>query len=213
MTSRLLITIALVLVPHIAIRLTAMSLETVRVRMPDAPIESVPRELGGWTGEDIESDEDWFDLAQAADGINRRYVDRTGRQAFVFVAVHDCMSRRGVGLPHHPEVCYTAVGYEIAHAEDLPLDGESDSRRCPRFLHLGREGSQLFVMYWYELNGEVFTTRDTMRTAMWDLRGTREWPPVIKVLLQVSAPNAADAKKQLVDLARPLRSWLDDWSN
>jgi hypothetical protein len=61
------------------------------------------------------------------------------------------------------------------------------------------------------LGERYFATNESMRIATWSLRGQETWPPIVKVVLQASAPNARSAEQSFRSLARPMLDWLKEY--
>ena len=211
MTSRLWITVALVLLVHLAVRLAARPPETVRIEMPDRPIEALPLELAGWVGEDVDHEMDWFTLADARTGINRRYRHPSGQVVWVLVAAYDYLPDRTISLPHRPELCYSLAGYEIGPGRELQVGSRHEFACVPILLPVEREGGETFVLYWYQLDRDGFSSNEGLRQNIWRLRGSGTWPPLLKILMQSEARDAATAERNMVQLAEPLYEAIHEW--
>ena len=90
--------------------------------------------------------------------------------------------------------------------ENLPV---SDGLTIPVSLTTWeREGERVMVVYWYQLGEHVLFGRwDLGWKVRWSLRGQPKWPALIKVMLQISAPEPEDAKTTILGFAEQVAKW------
>lgn len=74
------------------------------------PLERLPRELGDWSGTDVEISAREMEIADAAGYLCRNYVHRpTGRRAMILIIY----GRPGPIGSHTPDVCYRGAGFVL----------------------------------------------------------------------------------------------------
>ena len=71
-----------------------------------------------------------------------------------------------------------------------------------------QKGERLLVVYWYQLGEHVLFDRwDLGMKIRWSLRGRPKWPALIKVMLQIPAPDPEEAKPVILDFAKQVAAW------
>jgi hypothetical protein len=167
---------------------------TASARPPHHPLSELPKAIGPWLGKELEVDAVFANVG-AADHDERRYADSAGSVIFVHRAV---WTSQDDWTPHTPELCYTSNGWELLRSEDrslpdLPALGF-------RIQHYQKGVLRVAVAYWYQLEAGTYLDRNGARGLHRSLWGRREWPPLVKTLLQTD--EAEDAEKRLVDMSR-----------
>ncbi|MFO7902126.1 MAG: exosortase C-terminal domain/associated protein EpsI [Planctomycetota bacterium] len=177
------------------------------VRPLHKELSDLPYELGDWRGEDKEFNERIEKTVGARHAISRLYratgPDGTPHQ--VSLHIGEWNSLETPTLPHPPAICYPATGAEIVGREPVMI-GESDPIEA-EILTVEHQGMRSLVLYWYQWNEQVCTTRWDACLARLKMIGRRQWPPVVKVMLDtVSISDHNEAKQTLEDLARRIRA-------
>lgn len=165
-----------------------------------------PSEIGLWRGEDQELNEEIEKTVGARHAISRSYTDsKTGRVITVHIADWD--SLKTPTLPHPPVICYAASGAEILSREPITVNGVNEvDPMVAELMIVESRGVRTLVLYWYAWDEVVCTTRGQACMARLKMIGSREWPPVVKVMLSTQAiPNESDAKEALLDFASQIR--------
>lgn len=182
-----------------------------KVELPNKDLGALPARLGSWLGEDVEVDPKVFAKTGSEAHLNRVYRNNAGQEIATSIEVFvDYIPDRGVDF-HPPDVCYPASGYRIIGEQTLELSSET-GRKCPaQMLTVEHARSRAFVLFWYRLGDQVFTTKEAMRAMLWSLRGQDSWPLMVKVMLQTSAPDARSAREIFREFASPLLTSLEDY--
>ena len=210
--SRLLCATALLLVIYGATWLGATGGRPGKIGLPSKDLGALPAGLGRWLGEESEVDAKLFSKTGSEACLTRVYRNAAGQEIATYIAVFaDYLPSRGLILPHSAELCYPANGYRIVDEQDVRISSEKGLQCTARMLTVERDRSTLFVLFWYQAGDRFFTTNEAMRTTLWSFRGQDVWPPIVKVLLQASAPDARSAREALRDLATPLLTWFEDY--
>ncbi len=209
---RLTIVAVLLVLSSVAIRLTVSPGSGAPVRMPTKALAEIPKRIGSWSDEDIKLDPRLTAGSGAAAALERVYHSPAGHQVFLYVGVFtNFLPETGVTIPHPPQECYPGVGFRILLEQDCKVRTPDGAASLARLLTLERNGRPSYVLYWYELDGATFRTGDGLRAVLWNLRGRRSWPPMVKVILQTTAPDQQTAQQRLTEIAGPLRVWLSEY--
>ncbi|MCL4191019.1 MAG: EpsI family protein [Thermoguttaceae bacterium] len=202
-TVRLLIAAALLVVMQTGVAMIHRAYVPAEVVIPEQPLSSLPMQLGDWTGESIELDERLFNAIGAHTVVNRVYRNPAGQQ----VSVHLALIADPTANPsHYPEVCYPSSGWGVVDRETSKIEAPGAAPVSARRMVYEQDRQQVQILFWYQLGDRSFVDRDSYRNARQAYFGRREWPPAIKVLLQV--PSANRNKAQLEDVASKIRAWL-----
>lgn len=178
------------------------------VRPLHGTLSDIPFEIGQWQGETQEFDEEIEKTVGARHAISRRYINATGdRQISLHVGEWD--SLKTPTLPHPPGICYPANGATIVRREPVMI-GESDPVEAELMVFEFKQARSM-VLYWYAWDDVVCTTRGDACLARLKMIGSRQWPPVVKVMLDtITVPNETEAKEALVDLGNEIRELTKD---
>jgi EpsI family protein len=124
-----------------------------------APLDEIPLELGGWTGEPRPVPEVVNDLLSADRQFYRVYTNNVGAEAHVWVFYWD--TKAAIKGYHHPDVCWGNKGFAASNSwvETLPPAGEAGpvAATAREFRHgVDRQ----VVLYWTQEGRTVWTDAD-----------------------------------------------------
>jgi len=174
-----------------------------QTRPPKQGLGKLPTRLGPWIAEKLVPNPRTFPNAGAEAAVSRLYRNAAGETVSVYAAV---WLKYDIPTPHPPEGCYRASGYETLVEDDVQL--QVGRHRVPqRLLLLERHGQRVCVLYSYQLGDRVFVYDYWLRRPVWTLRGEREGPPLVKVMLETSASDPQRARARLESIAAPLLAW------
>ena len=145
----------------------------------------------------------------AADVVNRLYEEEISGKIAVQVAAFATSSN---ALPHDPHVCYGQVGWKVVDRKTLDLRVDAETTRPAQLLVYEQERQRILVVYWYQFGDTSVTDGEGLRRTRWGYFGQKTWPPLIKVLIQINAPNAAQAEKTIRTFAEQILAWTKDIS-
>ncbi|PQO43888.1 exosortase C-terminal domain/associated protein EpsI [Blastopirellula marina] len=179
----------------------------VSIREPKVALEAMSNDLGSWHGEDIPLDADLARFIGAKSQISRQYQDSSGAFVALYVAVWSDESVVEDISPHPPTICYPAAGWTIANEKEVVL--ETRHGKLPvQLLEMTRADRRIVTAHWFQLGEARYGDRQTGRLMLSRYWGEKEWPPLVKVLLQTEAQNIAEAETRLLELAE----LLDDYT-
>jgi hypothetical protein len=74
-----------------------------------------------------------------------------------------------------------------------------------------RDGARNLVLYWYFWDQYVVATRTEATLTRLRFAGRRQWPPVVKVLLDAPVgPKEELTREHLIEFAGAVRRWSKD---
>lgn len=204
--TRIYLAAAVILLTFSGSRLVENMLEPPAVALPSWSFNELPRQLGDWHGEDTQLDPKITATLGAEVVVDRLYRDDLGR----VISLHTSMFTDRIidGIYHTPIACYYANGWELV--ENVPETLKvSDQLTIPvRLLTYKREGERIVVVYWYQLGEHfLFNRWDLGIKVRWSLFGRPRWPPLIKVMLQLQAPELVEAKVAILKFAELIAKW------
>jgi len=205
---RLLIAVFLVATIHAGVMLIGREYVPGEVVVPERKLSALPMQLGSWQGQQTDLDPRVFRSIGAHSVINREYTNTTGSKVVLHAVLADEYTD---GVPHYPQVCYGGNGWEIVDQKDLEVEPAAGLPAGARLLTADRDEERILVLYWYQFGKNSFVDRDSYRFARREFWGKKKWPPVVKVLLQVSAlPDKEQAEARLREFAALVREWTQD---
>lgn len=198
---------AVVLATYGAVKWEKYALQPPSVQLPSWTFDDLPLQFGEWRGENTNLDPE---IAKAVGAAKDRIVDRAYQDGFGHtITMHTAMFNDPVeGLYHSPLNCYRSNGWERTKltTEELHL---SDGLTIPVSMSTWKlEGRRVLVVYWYQLGEYVLFGRwDLGIKVRWKLAGKSKWPPLIKVMLQIDALEAEEAKTVIMGFAEQVAGW------
>jgi hypothetical protein len=157
-------------------------------------LSELPLDIAHWTGKTADLDPRVFVKLETDDLVNRLYT-RHGGDA---IAVH-CAAwlTTTPGMPHSPELCYTSNGWKRLEARNVPLPGHPSVRVAVE--KYSRSAQHIVLVYWYQMDDRTFVDWNGARSVHRLHLGQREWPPLVKTLLQ--ADEGENTESSLLEIA------------
>lgn len=165
------------------------------------PLSELPMQLGDFEGAEKETDPHVFQYLGTERSVSRIYTrEADGASVSVHCAAWDAAEE---WVPHPPDSCYTLGGWERIEGETVQFGEGPEERAAVREFEQG--GRRIKVMFWYQLGEFTYLTVEQAREHRRAFWGEREWPPVVKVLLQTDATDGAD--ERLLEMAGQVDAW------
>jgi len=203
--GRLLLVAGLIIVVHVTSLQVRGMLEPATIDLPDWSLEDFPEELGPWRAHESELDDRIFRKIGADQAKDWITTLPDGREASTHIAVFDNLDE---GVWHYPANCYGAAGWRNLETHEAELSADGAASRPVNISTWEQGGRRVKVLYWYQLGEQTIFGRFDLGKARLALAGRETWPPLVKVLLQTSAEDPADAETQLLDLGSRINRWL-----
>lgn len=179
------------------------------------PLDSIPYELDGWTGTDLEIQnvtQEYMKANFADDYVSRRYVSSDGR-LWGNVYVVYCSSRPAGLVGHKPSICFVRSGWISDGVSQLEFESTSGRQiEClmHKFYRPMPDYRSVVVLSFYVLNGTI--TRDETDFAnFWGRRPNLSGDPARYVAqVQVSSYTQEMAMAVIQGLADAVLAYLPD---
>jgi EpsI family protein len=208
--GRLGVSVALLLVAFFALHFRSVG-EGVPLR---ESFERFPGSIGAWTGrDDADLDPRVLGMLRMSDYLFRRYVDPTGRSAWLYIGYWQSQ-RRGADI-HSPKNCLPAGGWEPVETArmSIPVTGAAPIT-VNRYL-IQKDRQMQIVIYWFQAQGTVVAGELDAKIAMVRsavLRNRTDGALVrISSVVQGSVPETTEALVTYIQALYPvLRDYLPD---
>ncbi len=210
-----LLAIVLLVAAGVVYRVDASRVERqLPVSLP-VPLEKMPLELNGWTGEHLDipsTTRQYMESHFADDYVSRRYTNHAeGMWADLYVVY--CSSRLGGLIGHNPSVCYPGNGWiedEMSPSEFVSTFG----RRIPCLLHRFHRPApdyrSVVVLSFYILNGKITIDQQDF-SDLWGRRINLSGDPARYVAqIQVSSVLEASVRAAISGLADAILAFLPE---
>lgn len=204
MMNRVVVAVVILVGVQAAVWWVRKGREPEEIRAPNQSFSGLPMRLGEWSGRDEPMDPRMGAAVGAVDVVNRQYVDELGAKIAVQVAAFATADNE---LPHDPHLCYGQVGWTVVDHKSLDLRVNANTTRPAQLLVFEHDQQRILVVFWYQFGDANVTSIDGLRRARWTHFGEKAWPPLLKVLIQINAPDAARAEATISRFAEHVLAW------
>ena len=116
------------------------------------PLSEVPRSIAGWTGTDMEIDQETLDVLGAGDFMSRLYTQNGAMQPIGLFIGYFPTQRTGVTI-HSPKNCLPGAGWAFESSQYVRLtDAKGKAHQVGEYIIADWDDRQ-FVIYWYQAHG------------------------------------------------------------
>jgi len=196
---RLVAALAMIVAAEVAIRAMGNSFMSAPAARPRKSLSEFPKSLGGWTASEHELDADLFHGTGAAEMVNWEYRNTNGDAIDASVGT---WLTYDVAIPHKPEICYPAAGWEIVDRQvvQVPLDGNHSFHA--KLITFEKSAQRIAVMYWVQFGDEIAVDDEDVRHILQrSMHAGKPHPTAVKCTLQIGAPRLDMARDRLVKFA------------
>ncbi len=161
------------------------------------PLSQVPRTIAGWSGSDVQIDQETLDVLGNGDFLSRVYTQGGEEQSIgLFIAYYP--TQRTGDTIHSPKNCLPGSGwaFESSHYVNLK-DANGKAHRVGEYIIADGENNRQFVIYWYQAHGrsiasqylaKIYLVTDAMRLNRTD-------GALVRVITPIDARVGASAAK------------------
>ncbi len=157
------------------------------------PLDSFPTVLGDWQarqGTILEADT--LNVLKVNDYVMRRYVDRSGRSAWLYIG-YWATQRKGADI-HSPKNCLPAGGWEPVEASRLTIALPPPSAPIIVNRYLVQKGQETqVVLYWYQSHGRAIASEVAAKIEL--VRSAMPHNRTDGALVRVSSPVSGGAQE------------------
>jgi len=116
------------------------------------PLSQVPDTIGGWSGHDVQIDQETLDVLGAGDFLSRVYIHGGHEPPISLFIGYFPTQRTGVTI-HSPKNCLPGSGWAFESSQYVNLnDADGKAHRAGEYIIADGENRQ-FVIYWYQAHG------------------------------------------------------------
>jgi EpsI family protein len=116
------------------------------------PLPDVPRSIAGWSGTDVQIDQDTLKVLGAGNFLSRIYALNGQPQSIDLFVAYFPSQRTGVTI-HSPKNCLPGAGWDFESSQYVDLkDANGHAHRVGEYVIANGENRQ-FVIYWYQAHG------------------------------------------------------------
>lgn len=164
------------------------------------PLETIPVEIGDWTGREgdrlSQAEED---VLRATSYIKRDYYRENGASAELFLAFYS-MQQAGEAM-HSPKNCLPGSGWEIWKYAQATVPFEGQPAEINRY-YIQRGQSKLLVLYWYQSYERVVASEYYAKICL-------VWDSVMKhrtsgSIVRITVEDTPEGEQEALDLATKL---------
>ncbi|MEN6451576.1 MAG: exosortase C-terminal domain/associated protein EpsI [Thermoguttaceae bacterium] len=174
------------------------------VVLPRWTFNEMPKQWGDWRGSPGEWDPQIAVTTGADRIVNLVYRDDRGHVVPLHTAMFTSMEG---GVYHNPFNCYSSHGWQEMKRSEEKLHLHDGRTMKVSLSTWDRAGERKLVVYWYQVGDQVLFGRGNLGALRWSMRGHPRWPAMIKVLMEISAPDQEDAKLAILSLAEFVANW------
>lgn len=167
-------------------------------------IHTFPKEINGWTSEELPITDDEYDILETRNAFTRKYTGPEGEVVYMFT-VYSQFNRK---VAHPPEVCYTGSGIKVVSnvVDTIPVPEQGMDIKAHK-LALERRHVKQVAYYWFKV-GDSFTAsywKQQLQIALKNLIGKPEGSALIRVSATHNGDDSAatESIKQFVRLVLP----------
>lgn len=153
---------------------------------PSEPLSQLPITLAGWTGSELEIDQETRDVLGAGDFLARNYFQPGQREPINLFIGYFPTQRTGQTI-HSPKHCLPGAGWVFVSSASADLtDAAGQRHRVGEYIIANGEARQ-FVIYWYQAHGrsvaneymaKIYMAADAMRLNRTDGALVRVMTPI-----------------------------------
>ncbi len=170
-------------------------------------LSNAPTIIGRWNSELAELSDGEYGVLNASDVSSRKFTDPSGQVAFVHMATWTDPDEIAETCPHHPGVCYAGNGWFSVETRAVQLEVPGVGFVPVEISVMQRDNQRIVIAFTYEMGQFRFSTDTDARLAQTQMWGQRQWPPVTKYLIQISAAEIEGAMPIVDELLSACIAW------
>jgi hypothetical protein len=186
--------------------------EARQIRLPRESVTNLPIELGEWRASEEAAgttgmDKELLSSVAADDAVTRLYRHHEGWACSVHLAM---WYQSDEWMPHPPHMCYDAAGFEPTQDQRVSLPGLDSERVAFQRYTNKATGQAVLILFWYQMGDRHYVNRDGSREVRRSYWGSRERPPLVKVLLQIIDREDRQEESHMMELASEIYRYASE---
>jgi EpsI family protein len=163
-------------------------------------LSNVPRVIAGWTGSDLQIDQESLDVLGTGNFLSRIYT-QDDRSAPINLFIGYFPSQRTGVTIHSPKNCLPGAGWTFVSSQYVDLnDVNGKPHRVGEYI-IANGGNRQFIIYWYEAHGrsvaneyvaKIYMVTDAMRLNRTD-------GALVRVITPIDSSEGTSAAKARVE--------------
>jgi hypothetical protein len=199
---RLTVAGALLAASHLVVLGIHQGLEPQPADVPKTGPDTLPMTIGDYVGRDEPLDVRTVAASDADIMLNRVYRNRLGDYVIANIGIWTNYEKT---IPHSPEGCYPAAGWEVADRRILEVPQGRVKPFDAKLFVFQRGTSRIAVAFWVQLGDETLADSEGIRQMRQRLRFSGgKLPPLVKVMLQTEGRDLVQAEARLSRIAASL---------
>ena len=180
------------------------------------PLAQMPHLIGGWSGSDMQIDQETLNILGKGDFLSRVYTQQQQSNMIGLFIGYFPTQRTGVVI-HSPKNCLPGAGWAFESSNYVDLnDSEGKPHQVGEYIVADGDNRQ-FVIYWYQAHGrsianeylaKIFMVTDAMRTNRTDGALIRVTTPISPI--EGASPARARVEAFTAQLAPLLPRFIPD---
>jgi len=177
---------------------------------PRQELAGFPRQVAGWSGEDIPLDPDIRKILGDGEFLLRIY--RSGVQPYVDLFVAYFPTQRTGSTIHSPQNCLPGSGWAPVDFARIQLPQGADRQTTVNRYVISKGLEQQLVLYWYQSNGRVVASEYWAKIFLVtdSIRRNRSDGALVRIVTPIArGESITDAEKRAVGFAGAATPLLD----
>jgi EpsI family protein len=136
------------------------------------PLSQIPRTIAGWSGIDVQIDQETLKVLGTGNFLSRVYTPNDGQSQSIDLFIAYFPTQRAGVTIHSPKNCLPGAGWAFESSQYVDLqDASGKAHRVGEYIIANEENRQ-FVIYWYQAHGrsvaseymaKIYMVTDAMR--------------------------------------------------
>ncbi len=173
---------------------------------PNFRLEQIPLQLDTWVGKEVPIPDETLRVLNASDYINREYENPSGQRITLHIAIW-VNDETVAAAPHPPGICFPAAGWT-----QLRSKMTTSSAHPIELIEFKKSQRTAVTAHWYSLGPISFTDEAGFTKQRFRLRGAKNWPYTVKVMLKSDLPKIELASSQLEAFSELITNSLEQLS-
>jgi len=172
-------------------------------------IHVFPKEIGGWTSEELTITDDEYAILETRNAFIRKYSSDDGKEVYFFTVY----SQNNRKVSHPPEICYTGGGITVLDNQEANIKVNDDVMIPARKLSLEQGRFEHVAYYWFKV-GDSFTSNyweQQIKIALNTFLGKNSSSALIRLSVVVENGNMAEAEENIQEFAKLILPGLKEY--